>query len=150
MKKTTRTLTETLKKTPAEAVEQYLKENEENLIRENGSFADYMRFQIKKKGLTQQNVFLAADLSERYGYKLLSGQRHTSQRDTVLRLCFGAGFTLEETQQALRRNGMAPLYPRVPRDIMLMIQLNQGNYDIYAVNSYLEEHHETPLQGTEE
>lgn len=150
MKKTTRTLTAALKKTPAEAVEAFLKENEENLIQENLSFPDYMRNQIKKKGLTQQNVFLAADLPERYGYKLLSGQRHTSQRDIILRLCLGAKFSLEETQQALQRNGMAQLYPRVPRDVMIMIQFNLGNYDIFAVNSYLEEHGEQPLSGTEE
>ena len=48
-------------------------------------------------------VFLKADIPERYGYKLLSGEKHTKQRDVILRICYAAEFTLKETQRALRK-----------------------------------------------
>ena len=51
---------------------------------------------FKEKGILQQDVFLAADLPERYGYKLISEQKHTTQRDTILRLCLAARFDEDE------------------------------------------------------
>lgn len=60
-------------------------------------FTRYMRETFRAKGLRQQDVFLAADIPERYGYKLISGEKRTRQRDVILRLCLGAGFSLAET-----------------------------------------------------
>ena len=37
----------------------------------------YSAYRIVEKGITQQTVFLKADIPERYGYKLLSGEKHT-------------------------------------------------------------------------
>ena len=64
----------------------FLSRNADNLIRSEYPFADYMRMKFKEKDVLQQDVFLAADLPERYGYKLISEQKHTTQRDTILRL----------------------------------------------------------------
>ncbi|MBR4743432.1 MAG: hypothetical protein IK082_04480, partial [Oscillospiraceae bacterium] len=60
-------------------------------------FSDYMRALFREKGILQQNVFLAADISENYGYKLISGEKHTVQRDVILRLCLAGRFDREET-----------------------------------------------------
>ena len=57
---------------------------------------------LKEKRITQQMVFLKADIPEKYGYKLLSGEKHTRQRDIILRICYAAELTLEQTQRALR------------------------------------------------
>ena len=81
-----------------------------------------------------------ADIPDGYGYKLIAEEKHTRQRDVILRLCFGAGFTVEETQRALKLAGLSPLYPRIERDAVLMVALNQGICKISDVNRLLEEH----------
>lgn len=47
----------------------------------NISFGDYFRDVLLTKSITQQTVFLNADIGEKYGYKLISGEKHTKQRD---------------------------------------------------------------------
>ena len=116
----------------------YLKQNKEALITSPHPFADYMRMKFREKGVLQQNVFLAADLSENYGYKLIAEEKHTRQRDTILRLCLAARFRLEEVQEALILYGMAPLHGRFPRDAVLTVAVQNGIYDLCAVNRLLQ------------
>ena len=84
------------------------------------AFPPYIKKLIREKGLTQRMVFLKADVSEHYGYKLLACERRTRQRDVILRLCYAAELTLEETQQALTIIGMPTLDVKIPRDALLM------------------------------
>ena len=116
----------------------FLSRNADDLIRSEHPFADYMREKCKEKGILQQDVFLAADLPERYGYKLVSMQKHTTQRDTILRLCLAARFDLNETDEALILYGMAPLYVRIPRDAVLTVALARGIRDLSQINRMLE------------
>lgn len=150
MDKTTNTLDAILKKTKPDQIGEYLKENEESLLDEGSPFAEYMRLHIRQKGLQQQEVFINADMSEGYGYKIISGEKHTRQRDTILRLCLGAHFDLEETQRALKIYGMSPLYSRIPRDAALMVAFHNKIYDIPDVNALLKESGMTSLKGTQE
>lgn len=144
--KTTNDLTEALLKTTPEDLDAVLKEKEASMFAEEKPFAAYMREQIRRKGLKQQDVFLAADISEGYGYKLIAEEKHTRQRDVILRLCFAARFTLEEAQRALKLSGHSPLYPRIERDAVLMVALNQEIYDIPDVNHLLEQHNMDTLR----
>ena len=150
MDKTTNTLDAILKKTKPDQIGEYLRENEESLLEAESPFAEYMRLHIRQKGLQQQEVFINADMSEGYGYKIISGEKHTRQRDTILRLCLGAHFDLEETQRALKIYGMSPLYSRIPRDAALMVAFHNTIYDIPDVNALLKESGMTPLKGTQE
>jgi len=95
--------------------------------------------------MTQQNVFLAADMSERYGYKLISGQKHTTERDTIIRLCLAAEFLLDEVQEALILYGMAPLYAKLPRDAAFIIAFSHRIYDIHDVDAILRENNLPPF-----
>lgn len=115
------------------------------LITSPHPFADYMRMKFKEKGVLQQNVFLAADLSENYGYKLIAEEKHTRQRDTILRLCLAARFQPEEVQEALILYGMAPLHGRFPRDAALIVAIQNGVYDMREVNALLESCGQPPL-----
>ena len=110
----------------------------EELITSPHPFADYMRMKFREKGILQQNVFLAADLSENYGYKLIAEEKHTRQRDTILRLCLAARFRLEEVQEALILYGMAPLHGRLARDAALTVAVQNGIYDLCELNRLLE------------
>ena len=108
-------------------------------------FADYMRRKFREKNVLQQNVFLAADLSENYGYKLISQEKHTTDRDVILRLCLVARFRPEEVQEALILYGMAPLYGRFARDAVLLSAFGSGVFDIREVNRLLCRFGQTPL-----
>lgn len=121
-------------------IEAYLSENRGNLHEEEWPFGRYMKERFREKGVKQQDVFLSGDLSEGYGYKIISGEKHTTQRDLILRLCFGGKFSLEETQRALKLYGMAPLYAKIPRDAVLMIAFNTKITDVFEVNNLLSEH----------
>ncbi len=135
--KTTEELERVLGNTHISETSKYLKENAEELIGSDRPFADYMKKLIKEKNLFQQDIFLKADIPDRYGYKLLSEEKHTKQRDVILRLCYAAELTLDETQKALKIYGMPELYARVPRDAVLMIIFNNRPGSIIDVNSYL-------------
>ena len=87
-----------------------------------------------------------ADIPERYGYKLLSEEKRTRQRDVIIRLCYAAGFTLDETQKALRIYGMPELYARKRRDALLMIAINEHSGSVIEVNAFLRKNGAEPLR----
>ena len=142
---TSKIINEELRGVRPEELADFLKRHREDLITSPRPFADYMRMKLKEKGVLQQNVFLAADLSENYGYKLIAEEKHTRQRDTILRLCLAARFRLEEVQEALILYGMAPLHGRFPRDAALMVAVQNGVYDLREVNALLESCGQLPL-----
>lgn len=138
--KNTEELENILKSATTSDVGAYLEDHAGEMVPENRAFSAYMHEMLHRYGKTQQEVFLEADLPERFGYKLLSQEKHTVQRDYILRLCYAAGMTLAETQKALKLYGMAPLYPRIPRDAVLMIAFNQHKGTILDVNALLSAH----------
>ena len=123
-----------------EKIKAYLAQNAESLLSEEKPFSAYMHEMLRKYGKTQQEVFLQADVPERFGYKIISEDKHTKQRDTILRICYATGMTLEETQKALTLYGMAPLYARISRDAVLMVAFNQHKGNILDVNALLSSH----------
>ena len=150
MKKTTDTLTRILKKTAPEHVDDYFREQQSELLTGDKPFSAYMRDCIRRKNMRFQDVFLRADISEGYGYKLISGEKHTRQRDLILKLCLGAAFSLEETQRALKIYGMSPLYARFPRDAVLITAISSGKTELASVNSLLRQNNQAVLKGSEE
>ena len=136
-KKNTEELEKILGSTHVKEIKDYLSDNAESIISSDRPFSDYIRRIIKEKGLKQQDVFLDADIPERYGYKLITGEKHTRQRDVILRLCYAAHMTLEETQRALKYYRMPELYAKIPRDALIMIAFNERPGSIIDVNSFL-------------
>lgn len=135
--KSTDELEKVLGQTHLSDISEYLDTNEESLIKNEFAFHDYVRAIIKNKNIRQQDVFLAADIPEKYGYKILSGEKHTRQRDVILRICYAAGLDLDETQKALRLYRMPELYAKIPRDAIIMIAINERPGSIIDVNSFL-------------
>ena len=135
--KNTEELEKILGSTHISDIDGYLYEHAESIVSSDRPFADYIRELIKEKGLKQQDIFLDADLPERYGYKLISEEKHTRQRDVILRLCYAAHMTLEETQKALKYYRMPQLYAKIPRDALIMIAFNERPGSIIEVNGFL-------------
>ena len=136
--KNTNELEKVLQSTHIKDFDSYCRENIGSSA--DKSFAVYMKNILSEKNLTQQLVFLRADIPERYGYKLLSGEKRTRQRDVILRICYAAEMSLVQTQQALKKYEMPELYAKLPRDALLVIVFNERPGDIIEVNEILKEH----------
>lgn len=150
--KDTNELEQVLGNTHMKDFSRYCKENRESLISDDKSFSVYFKELFQQKGVSQQIVFLKADIPERYGYKLMSGEKRTRQRDIILRICYAAEFTLEETQRALKKYGMSELYAKIPRDALLMIAFNERPGSVLDINAFLKENGMEPLRtsGTQD
>ncbi len=144
--KRTEELKNVLGRTHLSEFESYRQQNKESMSDEEEAFSIYIKDLLAEKKLSQQTVFLKADIPERYGYKLLSGEKHTKQRDIILRICYAAELTLDETQRALEKYGMAELYPKKSRDALIMIMFNERPGSILDVNSILKENGMDPLR----
>ena len=144
--KTTGTLTSILKKAGPAALSDYLEGCSGELL---GSrpFAAYMHALLAEKGWKQRDLFIAADIPEGYGYKLLSEEKHTQKRDLLIRLFLAAHMSLREAEKALKLAGMPGLYARQPRDAVFIIAFNRGLYEIAAVDELLTSNGLEPLQG---
>ena len=144
--KNTKELNEVLGKTHLSDFEKYCAENKESVSDNSEAFSIYVKNLLQEKKLTQQYVFLQADILERYGYKLLSGEKRTRQRDVILRICYAAKFSLAETQRALKKYEMPELYAKIPRDALLMIAFNERPGSILDVNDLLNQKGLQPLR----
>ena len=65
-------LEEKLIKFHVDNISDFFRENKEEMVNDDFAFASYMRQKFKEKGVSQQEIFLYADIPERYGYKLIS------------------------------------------------------------------------------
>ncbi|MBE5916563.1 MAG: hypothetical protein E7273_06930 [Pseudobutyrivibrio ruminis] len=144
--KNTEELSEILKHTHISEFGKFRDENLYGFSEDQEAFSIYIKELLTKRGITQQKVFLNADIPERYGYKLLSGEKRTKQRDVILRICYAAELSLDETQKALRKYGMPELYAKKERDAVLMIVFNERPGSIIDVNSILKENDLLPLR----
>jgi hypothetical protein len=111
----------------------------------DSSFPAYMDTLISLRQLKRQDIFQKADLPQKYGYKLLTGETHTTDRDKLLRIFIAMGLNLKETQRALTLNGLAPLYAKNKRDVVIIIALNKSISSVDTVNEWLSENGEEEL-----
>lgn len=138
-------LVDILKSATSENIGEVLAENQEKLFTGQHPFAAYIRELFAQYGLFQNQIIEKAGFSLPYGYRLLSEERHTKQRDYILRLCLVSGFSLDEIQRLLKLYGMSPLYSRIPRDAVLIAAISMREQDVDKVNLMLKNNNFAPL-----
>ena len=126
----------------------FIRENADDLLGNRRDFMDYMNRKIKERNLLKKDVIMRADINQGYGYKLLTQEKVTKQRDVILRICYAAEFTLEETQYALRLYRMETLYVRDARDALIMTCFNDRPGNIINVNELLLRNNMQPLRSS--
>lgn len=114
-------------------IEQYIKENEEYFI--DLSVSEFLSEYISKKGLKKSTVINNAEISEIFGFQVMSGKRRPS-RNTLLSLCIAAKMNVEETQATLKIAGYAPLYPKNKRDSIILLAISGGK-NVCDINNEL-------------
>jgi len=146
--KNTNELKNILGKTHISDFSSFYEANRESMVGDATSFQVFIKERLQEKGFTQQKIFLLADIPERYGYKILSGEKHTQQRDLILRICYAAELSLEDTQRALEKYGMPTLYPKIPRDALIMLLFQDRPGSIIDANTILKEHGMEPFRSS--
>lgn len=146
--RTTDKLEDTLGKAHSSEFDKFLEKHNDMMLSGDRPFSDHMHKIIKEKGLKQQDIFIKADIPERYGYKLLSEEKRTKQRDIILRLCYAMELSLADTQKILQIYEMPQLYARIPRDAALMIAFNERPGSVIDVNSFLKMNGIEPLRSS--
>ncbi len=148
MKKKTDELDKILGNTSISEFDRFLEENKEEIIYNEKQFEIFFKDLIDEKKLSLKDVFVRADIPEKYGYKLLSGEKKTRRRDVLLRLFYAAGLNYNETQHALKLYGMPQLYPRIERDALIITCINNRPGGIIEVNETLQSYGQEPLRSS--
>lgn len=140
---TTKLLLERLFRAPD--VGTYLRDNA--ALMEMPSFDRFIRALSEELSLSRAVVIARSDIPRNYAYQLFNGTRKPS-RDKVIQLAFGFGLDVDGTQELLKVARHAPLYPKIPRDIVLLRCLHEKRSVLEAQEAL--EHMGLTLLGRED
>lgn len=128
------------KMTTVDALEKYRQELKNCPAR---SFPEYMNEWLNKKEMTQAQLIEKAQISRTYGYQLLNGTRNPG-RDRVIALCLALSMPLDDVQRALTLAKEGILYPKNPRDSILIFCI-ENKKTVSDANFLLDCEGEKPL-----
>lgn len=137
--KPTNELNSILENTHPGQLSDFLKENSPYMADDKKGFYYYFKDVLDRKGIKLKDVYVFADVSESYGSKIITMEKHTKDRDLIIRLCMAGHFTWYETNRALKLYGMTELYARDKRDACLIVAINHRKYDLAEVDEMLTE-----------
>jgi hypothetical protein len=64
-------------------------------------------------------------------------EKHTKDRDLIIRLCLAGHFNWDETNRALKLYGLSELYAKDPRDACIIVAVNNRIFDLYEIDEVL-------------
>lgn len=123
-----------------EQINTYYKNNRQYMEEGKKAFYYYMKDVLESKNILLKDVYSFAGVTESYGSKILTMEKHTKNRDLIIRFCIAGHFLLGETNRALKLYGMSPLYAKDKRDACLIVAINNRKYDLFEIDNLLEEH----------
>ena len=134
-----------LRRTPTTMLHRYISTYTREPEEEGKPFQVYMcEYKRKRNEAAARNkkifwndVFERAGISNTYGYKLISGNKSTTKRDTILRLCFACRMGYCEATEAIRCAGLPALRARNARDAVLIAAFLRGMTDPEEVSRML-------------
>lgn len=144
MNKTTDKLYSILKSTHPEDLSDFFTDHKTNNVY---AFSNYMNQLFEKYNLKKHDIFISADIPDRYGYKILSQQKHTVKRDIIIRICLAMKLNLIEFNKCLTLYGTNPLYPKNSRDALLISCISNNTYQINIINELLLKYNLEKLAG---
>lgn len=124
----------------SEGLKKYLDDTTEYA---NLDFQTYFNTLLEQKHISKSEMVELSGIERTYLYHILSGTR-TPGRDNAIRLCIGAGLSLEETMRCLELLSVGILYAKNKRDSIIIYSINRGN-NIIETNDLLYEMNEKPL-----
>lgn len=103
----------------------FLEKNGEHL--KKISLSDELCRLLNEKGLKKSDVIASSGITITYGYDLFSGYRKKKpSRNVILSLALAMGLDTTQTQRLLKISENGALYPRVPRDSVIMYAVSRS------------------------
>lgn len=122
--------------------EEYKRVNNDCMI--NKTLSQYLNELIAEKNVSKAEVIRKSEMGETYAYQLFSGLKKAPARDKLICLAIGMNLSVDETNGLLKLGGLLSLYPRVKRDSIIIIGIN-NNKGVSAINEELFESKEETL-----
>ena len=139
LKKPTDELDNMLKDIRPDQLDGYLKSNAKYMSGDKKAFYYYMKDVLSEKNIKLKDVYSFAGVSETYGSKIISMEKHTKDRDLIIRLCTAGHFNWDEMNRALKLYGLSELYSKDPRDACIIVALNNRIFDLSQIDDMLVE-----------
>ncbi|MCL2605518.1 MAG: hypothetical protein FWD90_13675 [Defluviitaleaceae bacterium] len=117
-------------------IHHYIKANEGEFDDKN--FYSLFKAFITESGKTKAKIIADAFVSVPYFYNLLRGEKRPT-RDIVVKLSFGLGLSLEDSERLLKTAGYGSFYVRHKRDAILKYAL-ENNYNLTETDEMLGKH----------
>ena len=117
----------------------FYKKNSKYLA-EKKAFYYYFKDVAESKNIFLKDIYSFAGVTESWGSKIITMERHTKNRDLILRFCIAGHFSLEEINRSLKLYGMNSLYAKDKRDACLIVAVNNRIYDLSDIDEVLIEH----------
>lgn len=136
--KTTKELDNILEKLNPDQLDGYFRENDKYMVNDKKAFYYYMKDTLSKKNIKLKDVYSFAGVSESYGSKIIAMEKHTRDRDLIIRLCVAGHFSWNEMNRALKLYGLSKLYSKDPRDACIIVAINNRVFDLYQIDTMLE------------
>jgi len=111
----------------------YIRSLEDDTVEK--TFAGYISYMIREKKMSKAEVISRSLISRTYGYQIIDGTRNAN-RDKIIAMCIATELSLEETQRGLEIAKEGILYPRDPRDAIIIYAVNNG-ITVRQLNSQL-------------
>ena len=115
----------------------YFKENERYMADAKKAFYYYMKDVLDEKNIKLKDVYSSAGVTESYGSKIITMEKHTKNRDLIIRFCIAGHFNWDETNRALKLYGMTELYAKDSRDACIIVAINNRIFNLYDINEML-------------
>ncbi|MCR4922889.1 MAG: hypothetical protein K5931_02640 [Lachnospiraceae bacterium] len=139
-KKPTDELNDLLENIKPDQLDGYFRDNEKYMADDKKAFYYYMKDVLDEKNIKLKDVYSFAGVTESYGSKIVTMEKHTKNRDLIVRLCIAGHFTWDETNRALKLYGFNELYAKDSRDAVFIVAINNRIFDLYDIDEMLLEH----------
>ena len=136
-KKSTNELNDLLENMKPDQLDSSLKDNSKYMADEKKAFYYYMKDVLDEKNIKLKDVYSFAGVTESYGSKIVTMEKHTKDRDLIIRLCLAGHFNWDETNRALKLYGLSELYAKDPRDACIIVAVNNRIFDMYEIDEML-------------
>lgn len=125
-----------------DSFKEYEKINKNSMI--NKTLSQYLCDLLEEKHLKKSDVIRKGELNESYAYQMFSGVKSTPSKDKLICLSIGMDLSVDETNSLLKLAGLSPLYPRIKRDSIIIINMNNKK-SVVEINEELYNEEEETL-----
>ncbi len=98
-------------------------------------FSDYL--QKKNIKLSEVAKYCVGYVSKSYIYEIINGKKFNPNRDILLLICLACKMNSDEIKNTLSIYKQPQLYPKDPRDAVILASVYNSQYDLSVINDTL-------------